>query len=305
MRSRSPRSGLRYRLAALLGAVIALTLIGNVSAQAFWSATTTATGTVRVADPAVTLIGYADLTKSYTSASLGPYVASLSIQATGSGPVTLSISTTTTNAALAGQISLSLWVRSGGSCGTSGSGATTGTLAAPPALPTGATSLAAPGSVVVCAATTFTGSSATYGGQSTTVTLKLTGTTTGSTWTASASGAFTQDVGGSIANCAEADGNYNAIISWSNPAGVPTSTQYRVSVVPLGGGSVIEVQGSPSYWSTMQYVGSSLFSTAGSFRVQVRMYTDSSLAGPGTIIATRDVTVTPNQWHSSMLIFCA
>jgi len=221
----------RTRFAALLGVVVFLVLAGTGTGYAYWTASSTVTANAGATNAAVTVAGNAGLTTTYTTTSTGPVIAQLTLGNTGGAPLTLAVSGTNTNAALSGQIALRLWLRSGASCGTTipGSGVTVGTLAAPPSLPAGATTAAAGASVFVCAATTFTGTFASYAGQTTTVTLTLTGTV-GTNWTATATGAFTQNLSNAAPAFTCVNNTGSVTISWANTSTANTGTIYKSKV---------------------------------------------------------------------------
>lgn len=230
MSARRATPSLRVRIAAVVGVVVFLVLVGTVSVQAYWTAVQNVSGQATAATPAVTIAGHGALATTHTTTSTGPKIAAITLGNTGTTDVTMALSSTATNPALAGQISLRLWVRSGATCPATvpATGVTTGTLAAPPALPTGATSLAAGGTVVICAAASFTGTYASYAGQTTTATLTLTGTLPGTTWTATATGAVTQNLQAASAptfSCTTNGGNVS--ISWNNTATAVNGTVYR------------------------------------------------------------------------------
>ena len=222
---------MRTRVAALVGAVTFLVLAGTGVGYAYWTTTSAVTGTAGSTDAAVTLTGNTALTTTYTSTSTGPVIAPLTLTNTGGAPLALAVTAANTNAALAGQIALRYWVRVGSNCGTTipTSGVTVGTLAAPPALPSGATPLASGANVVVCAATTFTGTFASYAGQTTTATLTLTGTV-GSAWSATATGAFTQNLSNAAPAFTCVNSTGSVTISWANTATANTGTIYRSKV---------------------------------------------------------------------------
>lgn len=189
------------------------------------------TATVRSADPTVQFTGAAALTTSYSGTALGPLIAPLTLTATGTVPLQLSLTATSTNAPLAAAIRMRTWVRSGASCGTTvpGSGVTVSTLAAPQ-LPSGATSLTGPASVVVCTATDVMSSYATYAGQATTVTLTLTGQIASTTWKGTASGSFTQTLSPSTPTFTCVSKPAQVTINWPNTSTANTGTSYRSRV---------------------------------------------------------------------------
>lgn len=226
MRERQSRTGWRARIAALAGAVVVLTLAGAASAHAYWVANASLVTTVKSADPAVQLAGHAALAVTYTSTAPGPLIAPLTLTALGDVPLQLSLTTSSTNASLTAAIRLRTWVRSGSTCGTAipATGVATSTLAAPQ-LPSGATAITGPASVVVCAATDVVAGYATFSGQSTTATLTLTGQIAGTTWKGTASGTFTQALAanpGGTLTCTDTGGGNGgtATLTWNKPAGL-------------------------------------------------------------------------------------
>lgn len=236
MSGRRPGIRLRTRIAAVTGVAAFLVLAGTGAGYAAWKATSTVSATATSTNAAVTLAIDPALAGAYTSSAL-TRIAPLTLANTGGAPLSLAVTATNTNASLAGQIRLQLWVRTGGTCGTTvpGSGVTTGTLAAPPALPTGATTLANGSNVVVCAATTFIGTYATYSGQSNTATLTLTGTV-GTAWSSTASGTLAQNLSAPTATCVN-KGDLEVTVTWNQPAALPSTAHpagYFISVTRAG-----------------------------------------------------------------------
>ncbi len=228
MSLRSEGMRLRTRIAAIVGTAAFLVLAGTGAGYAYWTASSAVAASAQSTGATVALTVPTALTTTYTSSSTGPVIGALTLANTGGAPLGLALTAGSTNASLSGAISLRLWLQTGGNCGTTvpASGVTTGTLAAPPALPAGATSAAAGASVVVCAATAFTGTYATFAGQSTTVTLTLTGSV-GTAWRPTATGSFTQSLANSVPSFTCTNNGGNITITWANTATANTTTKYR------------------------------------------------------------------------------
>jgi len=215
---------LRTRVAAIAGVTAFLVLAGTGAGYAYWTASSTVQASAQSTNAAVSLAASSALTTTYTNASTGPVIGPLTISNTGGAPLGLALTASSTNSGLSGAISLRLWLQSGGSCGTAvpSSGVTTGTLAAPPALPAGATNANPGSSVVVCAATAFTGSYASYAGQSATVTFTVTGSV-GTDWRPTASVNITQSLAqNSNLTCTAQAGNLPSPWSWWLEIGFPS-----------------------------------------------------------------------------------
>ncbi|MCA0250872.1 MAG: hypothetical protein LCH76_01000 [Actinobacteria bacterium] len=310
MSERRPGPGWRTRLATAIGASVLFVLAGTGVAYAYWVAKAGIGATATSTNAAVSLGGSSGLTTTYTATAKGPVITALTLANNGGTPLTLALTATNSNATLSGAISLTYWVRSGTTCGSTvpTSGITTGTLAAPPALPSGAASANAGASVVICAATSFTGTYASYAGQSTAVTLTLTGKV-GTNWTATSTGTFTQALQSVLLAtlaCTEADGGYNVVLKWANPGSATSSTLYRVKATlqpPVPDTAFVVGTGTPSYWSTQQYVPSASFSVNGVYVLDLWMYANSTDTA-GTYLASYTVTVGWNQWQSGRLVTC-
>jgi hypothetical protein len=292
------------RAAVVAGLVVLLVLAGAGAGVAYWWATSNVSSTVTVGTFEATLGGVEQLDAVHTSAS-APDIATLTLGVTGSGPVGAVLSTTSDNAELAAAIRLRTWVAPAGGCPTTvpQQGVTSSTLAVP-ALPPGVANLTAPATVAVCAATDVPSDYANHAGQQVAVRLKLTASLTASTWTASAEGSFVQQLQAATPQliCTDIADHSNVIISWSNPAGAPTSASYLVNVISPSG--VVQSPGSASYWSTTLHVGAYLFPTAGAFTVEVLMFPDYSRTGPGTLIGIRTVQAFIPSGGSSVVVAC-
>jgi predicted ribosomally synthesized peptide with SipW-like signal peptide len=295
------------RAAVILGLVVFLVLAGTGIGFAYWSATSDVSGSVTAGTFEVTLDGVEQLDTVYSSTSPGPVIASLSLGATGSGPVDFSPTTSSDNASLAEAIRFRTWLPAGSGCGASVPSAdiTTSTLAAP-LLPSGADSVSAPTAIVVCAATDVTETFASHAGQSTTVTMTLTGALGGSSWTAVDSGFLEQALAGAAPSlvCVDTTDGSNVVVTWSNSAAAPTSVQYRAVFVPISGGGETAIIASPSYWYTELWVSAGIFPSVGDYTVLVRMYADSALSGAGTLVGQRTVHVTSNEWNTGQRVQC-
>lgn len=257
----------RTRLATAIGASVFFVLAGTGIAYAYWVAKAAIGATASSTNAAVTLNGSSSLTTTYTTSAKGPVIAALTLANNGGAPLTLTLTASNDNGGLAGAISLTYWVRSGTACGTTvpTTGTTTGTLAAPPALPGGATTAAAGASVVICAATSFTGDYATHAGKSVAVTLTLTGKV-GTNWTATATGTFTQSLQASVPpfSCTTGNnGKAQVTIKWDNTPTAKSGTIYRSRI----NGTVASALADRDYYyreyNNQDIAGTGLPSTAG------------------------------------------
>lgn len=289
----------RTRLATAIGASVFFVLAGTGVAYAYWVAKAAIGATASSTNAAVALNGSSGLTTTYTTSAKGPVIAALTLANNGGAPLTLTLTASHDNAGLAGAISLTYWVRSGTACGTTvpTTGTTTGTLAAPPALPSGATTAAAGASVVICAATSFTGDYATYAGKSVAVTLTLTGKV-GSNWTATGTGTFTQSLQAtSSLTCTTNKPGENsgyAVLSWTPPADWTAWPKgYYVMT-----GSVVLSDGGLWYNAPTQAVRPDKFASGGyitgTYKVEVWAVLDAAAPFTKTgsvLIGTQDVVL--------------
>jgi hypothetical protein len=293
---------LRTRVAAIAGVTAFLVLAGTGAGYAYWTASSTVQASAQSTNAAVSLAASSALTTTYTNASTGPVIGPLTISNTGGAPLGLALTASSTNSGLSGAISLRLWLQSGGSCGAAvpSSGVTTGTLAAPPALPAGATNANAGASVVVCAATAFTGNYASYAGQSAIVTFTVTGSV-GANWRPTATAAITQSLAQpsavSCTNTSPASGyqpwGWNLDIAF---AGEPASNQaYQLYIVAGPSGPVsppVRIGSTTGYYPHFQ-IGQSPFSQDGTYTLEVGRFPSGNssynamIESLGTIQVTR------------------
>ena len=194
MSARSMREPFRAcRFFVGTGVAIALTVmlvLTSTASYAVWTASATKGATASPGTLGFVVSGVSDLSGKIKANSLSK-TAVVSVQNTGSVPLTYTLAVTGAAAPLASRISMQVW-RRGADCATP-SNSTTGTLASPPALPADASSSPAGGTVVLCVRTTLTGAHANSVGLSVTPTVTITGNV-GTTWSVSAANSFTQSV---------------------------------------------------------------------------------------------------------------
>jgi len=301
---------MRTRVAAVAGVVSFLVLAGTGAGYAYWTASSAVQATAQSTNAAVALTASSALTTTYTSSSTGPVIGALTLSNTGGAPLALALTASNTNAGLSGAISLRLWLQSGGSCGTTvpTSGVTSGTLAAPPALPAGATNANAGASAVVCAATAFTGTYATYAGQSTTVTFTLTGSV-GTNWRPTATVGITQSLAAnSLLTCTPQAGNLPSPWSWWLDIGfasVPRNGDaYQLYIVatPSGPANPPIKVGTTSGWDPKIGFGPSLSALTqdGAYTLEVGRFpsTNSNYSAMQESLGTIQITRGPADGHT-------
>lgn len=248
---------MRTRLAVITGLSVFLVLAGSGVAAAVWTSAASVTGSVTAATTSLTIGGANALDTQYAfagDASHSPtIVRTLVVKNTGTAPLgyTLSISGIAGNP-LAGFVTLTLWT-SAGTCQSTGAGAgaTTGSLASPPALPSGALSAAPGASFTLCASTTLNSTIAASQGLTVTPTLTITGTVGTSTWTASAPDVtFTQTVyqmaNPTALSCTQGKSNSKTVtLSWTAPVNYGSAGALTYQVVDTAG-AVLSQPGGPT-----------------------------------------------------------
>ena len=196
----------RGRVALLAAAVTFLVFAGTGVGHAAWTTSSAVSGTVAATNAGLSATLGAGLSgvtypASATATATSVTISPLSLTNIGGAPLTLSLSATSTNAALAGAIQLRAWVRTGTTCPATvpTSGVVAGTLATPPSI-TGLSALPAPlaagSATVLCLATNPATTVSGYAGQTTTATLTVTGAV-GSTWKSAPTVTVTQSVAAS------------------------------------------------------------------------------------------------------------
>ena len=227
-------SSARSRIGVAVGLVAFLVLVGSGTAQATWTALSSAlSATASATNAAVSLSDLSALntTYNYTGATSPLVIAPATLQNTGGAPLTYTLTESNTNATLAAKIKVWIWLQVSGSCGTTTVG-TPGTLAALPALPAGATSGAAGQSIVVCIATQLTGTVAASAGSTLTASFTLTGKV-GANWQGTDPSSMTQSVfqAADVTNLAcQSNGNFvggTAVITWVLPSGATGVSIYN------------------------------------------------------------------------------
>ena len=217
--------GLRPAIAIALALFLVAT--GTLAGNAYWSAVTSQAASVTAANIATTSTGTDALSITYKpefapsgSAVIAAAVlvdtAPITVNNTGGTPLNYTVTTTGGTSA----VSLQLWKR-GATCDANtaaAAGATSGTLAAPPSMPSDAASAAAGASILLCARTTLTGNFADVVGVTITPTITFTGRV-GDNWNASSGTAFTQSAAYNwfrvkhnySTKCLDANGASNAV----------------------------------------------------------------------------------------------
>ncbi|WP_403024177.1 hypothetical protein [Salinibacterium sp. GXW1014] len=191
-----PRTTIAIALALILA-------MGSTVSFAAWSASTTASSVAANGTIALASSGISSLGHTYTNVDTSKIVP---VTLSNSGSVALpltSVAIATTGALPAGNVTLTVWASSGNTCPTSIPAAPTvkasAALSAPAlSLPAGFVSVPASGSVVLCVATTLTGTLGEAAGLSLTPTLTFSGRV-GDNWSAtdaSTTRSFTQNVAG-------------------------------------------------------------------------------------------------------------
>ena len=231
----------RNRLALVAGLSAFLVLAGTGVATAVWSAATSVTGSVTAAVTSLSISGSPSLTTTYafagTAAQSPTIVRSMLVTNTGSAPLNYSLAVSgVAGNTLAPLVTVTLWTITTGVCSAYvGLRATTGTLAAPPALPSGALSASPGGKYTLCVATALNSTVVDSQGRSVTPTITITGTV-GSSWSSSVSdAAFTQSVyqisNPTTLTCTTASNSKSVTLSWTAPAatGSMANVTYQVS----------------------------------------------------------------------------
>jgi hypothetical protein len=215
------------RSAVVAGLVVFLVLAGTGVGVASWSESHSVSSTVTAGTFEAGLDGFTGWDAVHTGTS-APHIAPLTMSVTGVGPVAVSLSAGSDNDALTTAIRLRTWMPAGANCpGTvPETGVTTSTLAEP-VLPPPARSVEAPATLVICAATDVPSGAGTYAGQQTAVSLTLSASLTGTSWTASATGDFQQSVESGAPRFVCVDNVGNVTISWNNTATATVATTYR------------------------------------------------------------------------------
>lgn len=182
------------RPAVAIGLAVFLVATGTLAGNAYWSATTSKAATATAAAVGSASTGADALTVAYVHAfapggivSVGATTKSVTIKNTGATPLNYSVSVTGGSAA----VTLQLW-KQGATCASSTAvptNATAGTLAAPPSMPTDATSAAAGASIYLCVRTTLTGELTVAIAPSISFTGRV-----GDNWSATSSATFTQSM---------------------------------------------------------------------------------------------------------------
>jgi hypothetical protein len=242
----------RNRLALISGLCAFLVLAGTGVASAVWTSAASVTGSVAAAVTSLTVAGTPSLSTTYafagTAAQSPTIVRTMVVTNTGSAPLNYSLAVTgVAGNALAPLVKLTLWVTTGTCATTAGTGATSGTLAAPPVLPSGALTATPGGKFTLCASTSLNSTIVASQGLTVTPTLTITGTVGTSTWTSSAADtAFTQSVyqmsnPGSL-TCTAASNSKSVTLSWTAPFATGSTGNVTYQIIEASGAVLVPFQ---------------------------------------------------------------
>lgn len=236
----------RNRLALVAGLSVFLVLAGTGVATATWTSAASTTGSVTAATTSLTIVGAPSLTTTYafagTAAQSPTIVRTMVVTNTGTAPLNYSLAVGgVAGNTLAPLVTLRLWTITGTCSTLADLAATTGTLAAPPPLPSGALSASPGGSYTLCVATSLNSTIFASQGLSVTPTITITGAV-GSNWTTRVADAtFTQSVY-QMSNptwlpCVQ---NKNSVdLSWSAPINAVSGAIVTYRIVDLTSGIVV------------------------------------------------------------------
>ena len=253
----------RNRFAVVAGLTAFLVLAGSGVATAAWTSAASVSGSVTAATTSLTIVGTSSLATTYafagTAAQSPMIVRTMVVTNTGSAPLNYSLAVSgVAGNALAPLVKLTLWTITGTCSTIMGIGATTGTLAAPPALPSAALSASPGDSYTLCAATSLNSTIAASHGLSVTPTITITGTV-GSSWSSSVSdAAFTQSVY-QISNptsltCTTGNNSKSVTLSWTAPDSIGSTANVTYQVSEAGGTVLVPFQSGlvsvPIFWNS-------------------------------------------------------
>jgi hypothetical protein len=235
----------RNRLALIAGLCAFLVLAGTGVASAVWTSAAFVTGSVTAAVTSLSIVGTPSLATTYAFAGTADQspvlVRTIVVTNTGSAPLNYSLAVSgVAGNALAPLVKLTLWTTTGSCSTTAGIGATSGTLAAPPALPSGALTATPGGRYTLCASTSLNSTITASQGLSVTPTLTVTGTV-GVSWTTSASDTtFTQSVYqiNPVSIACVRSGN-TVTLSWTPPANTTGASAVTYRVVDASNTSIV------------------------------------------------------------------
>lgn len=226
------RMSFSHKAAIAIGLSLFLALSSTGLSFAVWNTVASITASSSAATTQLSVTGIAGLAHQYQTGALSK-VAQVTIANQGTSPLGYSLGIGTATGPLASSIAVTLWPKPAGACTTTppGSGTTTGTLAAPPALPAAASSGAAGTSLNLCILTTLTGTMAGTPPGSISPTFTITGTV-GSNWTVARATSVTQTVALEVAPPGTPvllDGGRNSLtFVWAPSVGNGTVTGYEI-----------------------------------------------------------------------------
>jgi hypothetical protein len=295
----------RNRLALISGLCAFLVLAGTGVASAVWTSAASVTGSVAAAVTSLTVAGTPSLSTTYafagTAAQSPTIVRTMVVTNTGSAPLNYSLAVTgVAGNALAPLVKLTLWVTTGTCSTTAGTGATSGTLAAPPVLPSGALTATPGGKFTLCASTSLNSTIVASQGLSVTPTLTIIGTVGTSTWNTDTSDApFTQTVykmsDPTSLTCTQAKKAQSVTLSWTAPVNYGSTGNLSYQVVDTSG-KLIPSQ--PGTQTTVSIGSSDVSNTMQTFFVQAK---EDLYGSTSTGIS---ITLTQNSQGNSGKISC-
>ncbi len=277
-----PQLGSILRRATLGTVVVAgAALLGLSGTAALWSSTASvAVAPVTAGSIDLTQSASTDGTVAYATGTTRKTIA-LTLRNTGASSANVSAAATTTgDAGLAGAVVVNVWRVSAASACTE-TAATAGENGSWASLRNLPTTLAAGETQYYCLRTSITDAQvSSFGGRSYAAALTLTGKRGG--WTSVDGLAnVSQSVVKTAPRVSCSDNNgWNVYLSWSNPAGAPTSTRYQVR----SGSTVLTSNG--SYWWPADWVAPSSFanSTRGvSYPVEIVRADTGEIVAAGTL----------------------
>jgi hypothetical protein len=251
----------RLRVVVAVALTAFLVLAGTGIATAAWNAANSTSGSVSAAAQSMgALGGTAALDDVYLSVADAPAIATLTVTDTGATPLGYALTGTVTGtAALASQVTLSLWSPGAAGCGTAipASGVSSAALSSPGfTLPAAARSAAPGTTVTVCAATKLAPTAiASLQGAQIVSTLTMTGNV--GNWITRSSASFTQSTykmaEASALTCQQEGWPLptKATLSWEASPGASGTVSYRI--VDASNPAVVIVSAQSARTVTLSY----------------------------------------------------